>query len=90
MALEHVGNALARFSAMSFAGIPALTLLHAISTSWNFRRNLGKIAVSPLEALVATFILAFGGSTMTGNGCGLYCIQLMVQSVPALVRSLVS
>ncbi len=67
MALEHVGGALARFAVMNFAGIPMLTLLHAISTSWSFRRSLGKTFVSPLEALVATFILAFGGSTMTGN-----------------------
>lgn len=46
-------------------GIPILMVTQALCVTWSYRKNNRVLSVSPVEALIATFVLAFGGSTIT-------------------------
>jgi hypothetical protein len=55
------------FAATKIAGFTIIQISHALWISWNFRRTGKAAGRQPLEVLVATWILSFGGTTLTGN-----------------------
>src|SRR4051794_28700980 len=63
--LFEISNILGKIMALNVRGLPLLTILHAIWASWYIRKTTRVVDMKPLEALVSTFILCFGGSTMT-------------------------
>lgn len=65
--LSQFGNWIVLFSQFTNSmGIPYLVILLALSNAWNFKRNLGGKKLSPVHALVSTFITGFGGSSIAG------------------------
>ena len=55
------------FAATKIAGFTIIQISHALWVSWNFRRTGQAVGLRPLEALVSTWILSFGGTTLAGN-----------------------
>lgn len=69
MIMENFGARLTWF-ASSETGYTSLVfnLLQATWTAWTYRKARKRVSSSSaLEMLVGTFVLGFGGSTMTGN-----------------------
>jgi hypothetical protein len=48
----------------SVPGIPNLTIILSVWVCWEFWRNLESRKIQPIQALVSTFIVGFGGSSI--------------------------
>ncbi|PJF19632.1 hypothetical protein PSACC_00546 [Paramicrosporidium saccamoebae] len=60
-----LGQAVINLSQWTIQDWPVLAILHATFAAWNFRKNADLAKLSPLEALLATWILSFGGTTIS-------------------------
>ena len=65
--LDYLEQSAAQLTSLKVLGFPAMAILHATCVAWAFRRTALVNKMAPLTALVATWILSFGGTTLTGR-----------------------